>query len=97
LRAHLELSRQWMEAPDGFARRANDAFDRLTGKPLKPPILKDAFSRLEPALRPLPQVLSLAAKHAQELGYVPNSDVGGMVDTSLLDELVGGTNRGTKP
>ncbi len=97
LRAHAELTRQWIEAPDGFAGRANDAFAQLTGKRLTPPILKDAFSRLEPALRPLPQVLSLAAQHAQELGYVPSADVGGMVDTSLLDELVRGTNRGTKP
>src|SRR5258707_3671607 len=97
LRAHAELTRQWIEAPDGFAGRANDAFAQLTGKRLTPPILKDAFSRLEPALRPLPPVLSLAAQHAQELGYVPSADVGGMVDTSLLDKLVRGTNRGTKP
>ncbi len=93
LRAHVELTRQWTEAPDGFARRANDAFGQLTGKALPLPVLTDAFSRLGPALRPLPQVLSLAAKHAQELGFVPSADVGGMVDTSLLDELV----RGTKP
>jgi NitT/TauT family transport system substrate-binding protein len=97
LRAHLELTRQWTDAPDGFARRANAAFGQLTGKPLPLPVLKDAFSRLEPALRPLPQALSLAAKHAQELGYAPSADVGGMVATSLLDELVGGTNRATKP
>lgn len=97
LRAHVELTRQWTEAPDRFSRRANDAFAQLTGKALPLPVLKDAFSRLEPALRPLPQVLSLAAKHAQEIGFAPSADVGGMVDTSLLDELVGGTNLGTKP
>jgi NitT/TauT family transport system substrate-binding protein len=97
LRAHVELTRQWTEAPDEFARKTNDAFGQLTSKTLPPPVLKDAFSRLEPALRPLPQVLSLAAKHAQELGFVPGADVTGMVDTSLLDELVRGTNLGTKP
>ncbi len=97
LRAHIELTRQWTEAPDRFARRANDAFGQLTGKALPLSVLSDAFSRLEPALRPLPQVLSLAARHAQELGFAPSADVAGMVDTSLLNELVRETNLGPKP
>jgi len=88
LRAHLELTRQWQEQPARFAEKANDSFGRLTGKPLSAKVLLDAFSRLEPAVRPLPQVLSLAARHSYELGFARSADVSGIIDTALLDEAL---------
>jgi NitT/TauT family transport system substrate-binding protein len=97
LRAHAELSRQWRAAPAAFASKANHAYSLLTGKALPPTVFKDAFSRLEPALKPLPEVLSLAAEHAQELGFAATADVGGMVDSSLLEEIAAATNPGMKP
>jgi len=77
LRGHVALTRRWSADPAGFAAAANDAFGRLTGKPLPPAILRDAFS---------PQ-LAREAHDAQDLGYAPPGDASGIVDASLLDEV----------
>src|SRR5262249_49524057 len=95
LKAHLELTRRWREQPARFAEKANDAFGRLTGKPLSAKVLQDAFSRLEPAVHPLPQVLSLAAMHSYELGFARSADVSGIVDTTLLNEALVGSGLGS--
>lgn len=95
VRAHLELTRQWREQPARFAEKANDAFGRLTGKPLSARILDDAFSRLEPAVQPLPQLLSLVARHSYELGFARTADTSGIVDTSLLEEALLGAGLGS--
>ncbi|WP_338872486.1 ABC transporter substrate-binding protein [Myxococcus stipitatus] len=94
LRAHVKLTERWKKDPETFATQVNAAFGKLTQKPLAPPILKGAFSRLEPSLDPVPSALSTAAKHAQELGFIPSSDISGLVDLSALDEARGS---GAKP
>ncbi|HXN41108.1 MAG TPA: ABC transporter substrate-binding protein [Myxococcaceae bacterium] len=96
LRTHLELSRQWRDAPAAFAAKVNEAFGQLTGKKLPAPVLQDAFSRIEPAVRPLPEALALAAQHAHEVGFLPTPDIAGMVDTSVLEEVLRSANLGQK-
>jgi NitT/TauT family transport system substrate-binding protein len=96
LRAHVDLSRQWRDAPTAFAVKVNEAFGRLIGKKLPAQVLQDAFSRIEPAVRPLPEALALAAQHAHEVGFLPSADIAGMVDTSLLDEVLRSANQGQK-
>ncbi len=59
----------------------------MTGHPISEPVLKDAFSRLEPALEVMPEQLQQAAEHARQLGFIPSSDLSGMVDTSLPREV----------
>jgi NitT/TauT family transport system substrate-binding protein len=88
LRAHVELTRQWQRQPETFIPRVNAAFGKVTGRPLSEPILKDAFSRLEPAMEVLPEQLQEAAEHARQLGFIPSSDLSGLVDTSLLEEVL---------
>ncbi|HYR56178.1 MAG TPA: ABC transporter substrate-binding protein [Myxococcaceae bacterium] len=88
LRAHAELTRQWQANPDAFAGKANDAFAKLTGKKLSPEVLKQAFSRIEPTVQPLPEAMAQTAHHAQQLGYVPNADLTGMIDTSILTSVL---------
>ncbi|XXF78220.1 ABC transporter substrate-binding protein [Myxococcaceae bacterium GXIMD 01537] len=104
LRAHVQLTERWRSEPDAFATAANTAFGRLTGKPLKPAVLKDAFSRLRPTVDPEPAALARAAQHAHELGFIPSADISGLVDTRLLDEVrgaarpgVGGSGQPPKP
>lgn len=89
LRAHVELTRQWQQQPDVFISRVNEAFGKVTGHPISEPILKDAFSRLAPALEVNPGLLQQAADHARQLGFIPSSDLAGMVDDSLLREVMG--------
>jgi NitT/TauT family transport system substrate-binding protein len=86
LRAHVKLTERWEQEPEAFATAVNAAFGQLTKKPLKPPILQGAFSRLEPSLDPVGSALAAAARHAQELHFIPASDISGLVDLSLLEE-----------
>lgn len=89
VRAHVQLTERWQKDPTGFATSVNTAFGQLTSKPLKPEVLQDAFSRMQPGLVPDPAALGRAAQHAQELGFIPSADVSGIVDTSLLTEVRG--------
>lgn len=89
LRAHVELTRQWQQQPDVFVSRVNEAFGKVTGHPISEPVLKDAFSRLQPALEVSPSQLQQAADHARQLGFISSSDLSGMVDDSLLREVMG--------
>ncbi|WNG23293.1 ABC transporter substrate-binding protein [Cystobacter fuscus] len=88
LRVHVELTRQWQREPETFIPRVNAAFGKVTGKPLAENILRDAFSRLEPAMDVMPDQLQQAAEHARQLQFIPSSDLSGMVDTSLLEEVL---------
>jgi len=89
LRAHVELTRQWQQQPDVFISRVNEAFGKVTGHPISEPVLKDSFSRLQPALEVTPSQLQQAAEHARQLGFISSSDLSGMVDDSLLREVMG--------
>ncbi|AKI99617.1 NitT/TauT family transport system substrate-binding protein [Archangium gephyra] len=88
LRAHVELTRQWQQQPEVFVSRVNEAFGKVTGHPISEPVLKDAFSRLQPALEVNPGQLQQAAEHARQLGFISSSDLSGLVDDSLLREVM---------
>jgi NitT/TauT family transport system substrate-binding protein len=89
LRVHLRLTERWRADPAGFTSSVNAAFGKLTSKPLAEPVLKEAFSRLEPSLDPEQAALATSARHARELGYLTADDVSGLVDLSLLEEVRG--------
>jgi len=88
LRAHVALTRQWQHQPETFIPRVNAAFARTAGRPMDEAVLKDAFSRLEPALQVMPEQLTQVAEHARQLGFVPSSDLAGLVDMTLLNEVL---------
>lgn len=87
LQAHVELTQQWQADPRAFRQRVAQAFQKLTRHELKPEVLEQAFTRLEPALEVQPQVLQEEARHAAALGYLPQAELQGMVDTSLLEQV----------
>lgn len=87
LRAHLELTKRWGSEGAAFADAANAAYGKLTGKPLPAPVLKDAFSRMEPVSDPLAPQLVEMARRAQALGFAPPGDVSGIVDPTVLREI----------
>jgi NitT/TauT family transport system substrate-binding protein len=88
LRAHVVLTRTWQQDPSAFVGAVAAAFKAHAGKELAPRVLADAFSRLEPAVRPDEAHVREVARHARELGYVATDDVSGIVDGSLLDEVM---------
>lgn len=97
VRAHVELTRRAQADPEGFAARTNTAFKNLTTKSISGPVLKQSFSRLELTTDPMREQLVEVAAHSKLIGYIPNADLTGMVDDSLLRELeqegVGGAGK----
>lgn len=89
LRAHVALTDRWRGDAPAFVQAANAEYGRLTGHPLSEAVLRDAFSRLEPSVDPLRGQLVEGARAARELGFAPEGDLSGLVDTSLLDEARG--------
>ena len=92
LRAHIALTERWQSDPVTFAHQANEAYGKLTGKKLPEATLRDAFSRLEPTLEPMPEALAVAAKHAQELGFARSADVSGIVEMAPLRDALASKN-----
>ncbi len=88
LRAHVALTRRAQADPQRFAAEANAAFGKLTGHPLAPAELKDAFSRMDFTVDPMDGSLREAARHAADLGFLPRAEVEGLVDRSLLDKVL---------
>jgi len=88
LRLHVELTREWEQAPEAFSHRVGAAFAKLTGQSVNPQVLKRAFHRLSPALEPEAELLQEVADHAAALHYLPEVDVAGIIDRSLLDETL---------
>jgi len=88
IKAHVQLTERWKASPERFMNEANQAFGALTKHPLPDAVLQAAFSRMEPWVRPLPEALARVAKNLKDLKYLPEADVTGMVDGSLLEELM---------
>jgi len=87
LRAHLELTLRARMDRKAFIAATNEGFYTLTGKRLDGRVIADAFSRLELLTDPMADKLTVVAERAEQLGYVPNVNIAGIVDSTLLDEL----------
>jgi NitT/TauT family transport system substrate-binding protein len=87
LRAHLELTFRARMDRKAFIAATNEGFYTLTGKRLDGRVIADAFSRLELLADPMADKLTVVAERAEQLGYVPNVNIAGIVDSTLLDEL----------
>jgi len=87
LRTHVELTRRASGAKEVFAQQANKAFQALTGKAVSSAVLTQAFSRMEFQVDPMASQLAEMAASSEALGYIPHSDLSGLVDPSLLQEV----------
>jgi NitT/TauT family transport system substrate-binding protein len=67
---------------------ANAQLEALSGKPLKPAILKSAFANLTFTNDPIASSLYTSAQHAQDVGLLKPVDLKGIYDLSLLNELL---------
>jgi NitT/TauT family transport system substrate-binding protein len=83
IRASSELTARWKADPPAFARSANLAFAKLTGKMLSPQVLEDAFSRLAPTTDPMEPALIEEARRVVAVGYLGRSDFSHLVDRSF--------------
>ncbi|MGQ0506365.1 MAG: ABC transporter substrate-binding protein [Myxococcaceae bacterium] len=87
LKAHVELTQRFKQNGPEFVKAANQAYGKLTQHPLPEKVLESAFSRMSLSTDPLNGALAKDAKDASELGFSPNANLEGFVDTALLEEL----------
>jgi NitT/TauT family transport system substrate-binding protein len=67
---------------------ANAQLEALSGKPLKPEILKSAFANLTFTNDPIASSLYTSAQHAQDVGLLKPVDLKGIYDLKPLNELL---------
>jgi len=60
----------------------------VTGKALKPALIDASFQHITFTLDPVASSLKTSADHAKALGFLKSSDLGSIVDLSLLDEVL---------
>jgi len=70
LRAHTTVTNYINTNRDEASKRINDELQKLTGKQLKPEVLKDAMSRVEFLTDPLPESVKIFAQWSRDLGML---------------------------
>jgi NitT/TauT family transport system substrate-binding protein len=66
----------------------NAQIEKDTGKKLKPEVLTSAFAKLTPTVDPAASSLAESAKHAEDIGLLKPTDLKGIYDLTLLNELL---------
>jgi NitT/TauT family transport system substrate-binding protein len=69
-------------------QEANAQLEALSGKPLKPEILKSSFANLTFTNDPIASSLYTSAQHAQDVGLLKPVDLKGIYDLKPLNELL---------
>ena len=67
---------------------ANAQLEALSGKPLKPEVLKAAFENLTFTNDPIAPSLFTSAQHAQDVGLLKPVDLKGIYDLTILNEVL---------
>jgi len=90
LRAHVELTDWIAQHPSEAKQLLNQQIQRETGKALSPPVLEDAYARMQPTYDPLRASLLSAAKSAFEAGFLGRQmpDLSNLYDLSLLNQVL---------
>jgi NitT/TauT family transport system substrate-binding protein len=85
VRAHVEELGFVAAHPAETRKLVGDGIKKATGKALPPAVLDMALGAVEPTSDPMPEVLTEMARRARRLRYLPEGDLSGLVDRSLLD------------
>jgi NitT/TauT family transport system substrate-binding protein len=67
---------------------ANAQLEALSGKPLKPEVLKTAFANLSFTNDPIAPSLFTSAQHAQDVGLLKPVDLKGIYDLTILNDVL---------
>jgi NitT/TauT family transport system substrate-binding protein len=88
LRGHIAAIGYIADNGEKAQQDANAQLEALSGKPLKPEILKSAFANLTFTNDPIASSLYTSAQHAQDVGLLKPVDLKGIYDLTLLNELL---------
>jgi len=85
----LYQSVAYLNANPGAAQTlTNEAVGDITGKKLAAGVVSAAWPHLTFTLDPLPATLKVSADHAHAVGLLPNVDLKGIYDLSLLNQVL---------
>ena len=74
--------------PAGAQAVTNDAVARITGKKLAAGVVAAAWPHMTFTLDPLAATLKASAEHAHSLGLLPDANVSGLYDLTLLNQVL---------
>jgi NitT/TauT family transport system substrate-binding protein len=80
------------DKPEQAQQIVGDAIEQLTGSALDPKVLADAWQNLEFTNDPIAGSLAESAKHAEELGLLDATDLGGIYDLGPLNAVLKAAN-----
>lgn len=79
----------WINAhPNDAQATVNSELERLTGKALKPEVIKRAFGNIDITLDPVAASLRADADHAKAVGLLSNTELAGIYDLRLLNDVL---------
>ncbi len=89
LSAHVEITQWAAEHPEDARRLLNAEIGKLTGKPLHPEVLAQAWSRLRLTWDPIASSLQQSARLAYAAGFLKSEpDLTGIYDLTPLNEIL---------
>jgi NitT/TauT family transport system substrate-binding protein len=91
IQAQIDADKEIAADPTKAKAVINDQLKKLTGKALKPATIDRAFSEITITEDPIASSLKESAAHAVATGLVKQSDLKGIYDLTILDELLGRT------
>jgi NitT/TauT family transport system substrate-binding protein len=91
LRGEIESNKEIVADPAKAKTVVNDQLKALTGKALKPETIDRAFSEITVTEDPIASSLKQSAENAFATGLVKKTDLKGIYDLRLLDQLLGRT------
>jgi NitT/TauT family transport system substrate-binding protein len=82
-------SNEWINAnPEEAQKALSDGIQKLTGKPLDAKLTAQAWKTLTFLDDPVADSLRTGAKHAEEIGLLKPTDLDGLYDLSMLNEVL---------
>lgn len=93
LTAHVEITEWELSHPGEALPLLNQAIEKLTGKPIAPPVLERAWSNFRPTWDPLTSSLHKSADAAYAAGFLPSQPkLDGIYALDLLNEVLRAKN-----
>jgi NitT/TauT family transport system substrate-binding protein len=82
-------------SPDEARQAATDAVTRITGKKLANGVVSSAWAHMAFGLDPLAGSLKASADHAHSLGLLPEADLKGLYDLTIVNNVLRGHGQPT--
>src|SRR4051812_21040514 len=88
VQGHVAAVKYIADNGDKAQADANAQLEALSGKPLKPEVLKAAFANLSFTNDPIAPSLFTSAQHAQDVGLLKPVELKGIYDLTILNEVL---------